>query len=186
MPSTGDSSDIMRLAELVAARNEWEREVSAIIGRPALIGNIGETNAARIFGIRLNESASHKADDGEFVEGPLAGRTVNIKWYSKQEGILDLAPGHPDYYLVLTGPKPQTRPLGEHNRPWLIELVYLFSSSQLLEQLKDVKLGIAISVRQELWAEAMLYPDQHNPDYLLSDEQRDLLRLFGGGGNGFR
>lgn len=182
--ATSDSSDIVRLAELVAARNAWESEVSTIIGRPALIGNIGEYVAACIFGIRLNESASHKANDGEFVAGPLAGRAVNIKWYSKQEGILDLAPGHPDFYLVLAGPKPQTRPLGEHNRPWLIDAVFLFSSSRLLEQLKQVKLDITISLGQELWTEAMLYPEQRSPDYLLSEHQRNLLRLFGRGGNG--
>lgn len=182
MPSTTDSSDIVRLAELVAERNDWEREVSTLIGRPALIGHIGEYIAASIFGIRLEESASHKSSDGAFVEGPLAGCSVNIKWYAKQEGILDLAPGHPDTYLVLTGPKPQTRPLTGHNRPWLIEAVYLFSSKQLLEQLKHVKLGIATSLRQALWEEAQLYPAQRNPDYRLSQEQRDLLRLFGEGG----
>jgi hypothetical protein len=50
MASNDDPGGLRRLAELVAAmRNEWEREVSALIGRPALIGNLGVYIAAHIF-----------------------------------------------------------------------------------------------------------------------------------------
>lgn len=183
MASTDDPRDIQRLAELVAERNEWEHEVAAMIGRPALIGNLGEYIAAHIFGIRLHKSGSHKGSDGVFADGPLAGRPVNIKWYARLEYILDLAPGYPDAYLVLAGPDLKGKPTADHSRPWLIESAYLFESERLLRQLKDVKLGIATSIRKALWDEAQLYPEPNSPDYTLTDSQRDLLRLFGAGGS---
>ena len=44
--------------------------------------------------------------DGRSANDPLAGKTVNVKWYGKREGVLDINPaGVPDHYLVMTGPK---------------------------------------------------------------------------------
>jgi hypothetical protein len=45
--------DLEQLAQLVAARNEADRQIAALIGRPAAPGNIGEFVAARVFGIEL-------------------------------------------------------------------------------------------------------------------------------------
>jgi hypothetical protein len=54
----------------------------------------------------LEQSASQKGIDGRFAGGSLARKTVNIKWYGKMEGLLDVSPGNlPDFYLVMTGPK---------------------------------------------------------------------------------
>src|SRR5689334_25309797 len=128
MSPLDNTSDIHRLAELVAIRNEWERETSAITGRPALIGHLGEYIAARIFNIELHGNAAHMGSDGLFADGPLAGQSVNIKWYARQEGMLDLTPGYPDTYLVLSGPRAGGKKPNDYSRSWLIEFVYLFNS----------------------------------------------------------
>lgn len=179
MASQGHPADLERLAGLIRTRNQWEREVAAIAGRPALISHLGEFIAARIFNIRLDSSAGHKASDGVFADGPLAGAGVNIRWYSRHESRLDLAPGYPDYYLVLAGPKPT--PEDEHalTRAWLVEAVYLFSSARLLDQLKDSPLEIVTLLPPQLWQAAELYPAQRCPDYVLSDDQCAWLKLFG-------
>lgn len=56
-----------------------------------------------MFGIDLMASRSHAGYDGVFCAPPLAGRTVNIKTYSRNEWILDIGKHPCDYYLVLTG-----------------------------------------------------------------------------------
>jgi hypothetical protein len=71
--------DLTQLADLIKKRNSLERQITALIGRPAQIGHIGEYIASRIFRIVLEESASHKSMDGRFSDGPLKGGTVNIK-----------------------------------------------------------------------------------------------------------
>jgi len=87
-----------RLAGLVRTKNRIDDEIAGIIDRPAQIGHVGEYIASNIFGIKLEESAAQKGIDGRFMAGPLAGRTVNIKWYGKMEGLLDITPNHlPDY-----------------------------------------------------------------------------------------
>ena len=97
--------DLARLAALIQQRNAIDQEIAQLIGRPALIGHVGEYIASRLFGIDLMASASHKGIDGYFGDGPLAGRSVNIKWYAKLEGMLDITPAAlPDTYLVLAGP----------------------------------------------------------------------------------
>ena len=75
-------NDLQRLAELIRNRNSIERNIASITGRPALTGHTGEYIAANIFDIQLVESASEKGIDGHFNTGPLAGRSVNIKWYT--------------------------------------------------------------------------------------------------------
>jgi hypothetical protein len=103
--------DLTQLAGLIRRRNLLEREITALVGRPAQIGHVGEYIASRIFHVTLEESASHKSIDGRFGAGPLQGRTVNIKWYAMQEGLLDITPeAPPDFYLVLTGPKTGAMP----------------------------------------------------------------------------
>lgn len=127
-------NDLPRLAELVRTRNAVDAEIAAVVGRPALIGHVGEYIAANIFGIELEGSAARKAIDGRFASGPLSGATVNIKWYAKQEGLLDLTPDSlPDYYLVLAGPRqPAASSRGTH-RPWLIQSVFLFDANDLIQ-----------------------------------------------------
>ena len=181
MSATSPARDLDQLARLIAARNDWERETSAIIGRPALIGNLGEYIAAQVFNIRLHKSGSHQASDGLFVDGPLAGQTVNVKWYARQEVSLDLAPGCPDVDLVLAGPRATAALRGDPGRPWLFDSAHLFLAGRLIEQLRDVKLGVATSIRRALWDAAELYPVARCPDYTLSEGQREMLRLFDSG-----
>jgi hypothetical protein len=94
------------LTALIHERNSLEQRISAIIGRPASIGHLGEFIPSEVFGIRLAENANHKSIDGWFQRGPLAGRSVNVKWYAKHEGLLDMCvESGPDFYLVLAGSK---------------------------------------------------------------------------------
>jgi hypothetical protein len=147
-------SDIARLAELIRSRNAKDAEITAIIGRPAEKGHLGEYVAAHVFDIALNASASTRSYDGRFASGPLAGRSADIKYYGKQEGILDISTGElPDFYLVLTGePGPAVSSKGK-TRPWIIRRVCLFESSRLCEDLRGrgLQIGIATSVRGALW-----------------------------------
>src|SRR6266571_6582209 len=98
--------DLTSLASLIKEKNVVDTRIASIIGRPAQVGHAGEYIAATIFGVRLHPSASHRGSDGYFINEPLAGQTVNIKWYLKHENVLDLNPRNPpDYYFVLTGPR---------------------------------------------------------------------------------
>lgn len=102
-----DQYTLTKLAELIAEKNRVCEQITAITGRPALIGHLGEFIAAQIFDIELATSAVNRGFDGVFRSGPRAGRTVNVKWYAKKEGLLDIGPDAlPECYLVLTGPKP--------------------------------------------------------------------------------
>ena len=75
--------DLVQLAGLIRRRNQLEQEITALIQRPAQIGHLGEYIAAHIFDIMLEQSAAHKGFDGRFTDGPLQGRTVNVKWYAR-------------------------------------------------------------------------------------------------------
>lgn len=174
--------ELRRLAGLIARRNALETEISAITGRPALLGHLGEFVAARIFPIRLIKSAAHQAIDGYFYQGELAPCSVNIKWYAMREGVLDITPGFlPDFYLILVGPPPTaTAALGLRNRPWKIAGVHLFDANELVDtlEMRGVRVGIASSVRRELWEAAEIYPRAICERYRISPEQRRLLDLF--------
>ena len=143
-------------------------------------GHAGEWIAARIFDIELEVSASATAVDGNFRTGPLAGKTVNVKWYLKREGLLDMTTSTLlDYYLVLTGPTASTRD-PRALRPWSIESVYLFESTRLLSEqaARNAKVGVASSVTAAQWAAAEVYPRVANPALELTLKQRDQLALF--------
>ncbi len=181
LTSTQAGSDLARLAELLAERNRLDQAIAELIGRPALPGHLGEYIAARVFGIALEPSASARGLDGRFAAGPLAGRSVNIKYYGKQENCLDIAlAGGPDFYLVLTGPKGQAASSRGAQRPFVIHSVYLFDASSLLADLqaRAVQLGVATSVRAPLWRAAAVYPEAVCPLLPLAPAQRQLLRLF--------
>ena len=169
---------VSRLAQLLQERNAIEHEISLIIDRPSHSGHIGEFVAAKIFDIDLFRSATHKGADGRFTRGSLAARSVNVKKYSKDEGLLDInRDALPDFYLVLTGPKSQPTTSRGATQPWVIESVYLFDARELIAQLK-VKIGTATSVRRYLWDEAKIYPSTHNLTLQLSNDQYDLLGMF--------
>lgn len=172
---------LAQLAELVHKRNVVEQEITALTGRPAAIGHIGEFIASTVFNIALEGSASHKAIDGRFRDGTLNGCTVNVKWFAYQESALDITPAAlPDYYLVLTGPKSAATTSRRRVRPWVIEYVYLFHARTLVVGLQQarLKIGDATSVRQELWDKAEIYPASRSDLLSLSETQRAALHLF--------
>jgi len=177
-----DIKNLERLAEVIRRKNILDDEIAGIIKRPALIGHTGEYIASEIFDISLEESATAKGLDGRFTTDSLAGKTVNIKWYGKWEGLLDLSPSAPppDYYLVVAGPKAPAVSSKGKTRPWLINYVFLFNAQELIGELKSrgIKVGIATSVRNMLWEAAELYPNQQNRELMLSVEQKRMLSIF--------
>jgi hypothetical protein len=155
--------------------------IAAIVGRPALMGHVGEYIASQVFGIALQASAAARWIDGQFVDGALRGRSVNVKWYGQRDGLLDLHPsGGPDFYLIMTGPKGSGGSSRGAIRPWTIEAVFLFEAAPLLAELRrlGVKIGTATSVRAHLWDAAELFPQQRNGLVVLSSTQREALGLF--------
>jgi hypothetical protein len=177
-------NSLSELAALIKTRNELERAITAVIGRRAQIGHVGEYIASRIFNIKLVYSAAHKAIDGHFIDGVLQGRSVNIKWYGMREGLVDITPDSlPDFYLVMTGPKAAALTSRGRSRPWTIDAVFLFSASALVAQLtgRGAKLGIATSVASEYWDEAEVYPLQRCSALVVSQAQREQLALFASG-----
>ena len=174
--------DLQRLAFLIKQWNAVGTEIAAIIGRPAQPGHIGEFVAAAIFDVDLLESASHKGIDGHFTGGSLVGRSVNIKYSAKNDGLLNITLDNPpDYYLVLAGPK--TPPISSRGttRPWTISSVFLFNGSDLVGQLNErgVKIGVATSVANHLWHDAEIYPSQNNKVLKLTETQRTMIELLG-------
>jgi hypothetical protein len=125
--------------------------------------------------------ATARAIDGRFRSGTLQGFTVNIKWYLKREGLLDMSESDQlDYYLVLTGPTSGAVSLRGATRPWCIEAVFLFDARQLrAEQVeRGVELGIASSVLKRQWTAAEIYPVAMSPLLPVTPRQADMLGLF--------
>jgi hypothetical protein len=174
----GQEESIAVVADLLRARNAIDTGLARIVQRPMASGHLGEWLASRIFDIELEQVAVTPAFDGRFRSGCLQGKTVNIKWYLKREGLLDLTESPIlDYYLVMTGPSSAAVSSKGTVRPWCIEAVYLFDAHQLHaeQHARGVKLGIASSVRQQQWAAAEIYSTTTN---LLTPRQVDLLKLF--------
>lgn len=186
-------NDLMLLVELLRERNALDERIAGLIRRPVTTGHIGEYIAANIFGITLENSASNRGYDGRFSDGPLAGSTVDIKCYTKQENILDLPKGTdlmpevlPNYYLVLTGAKLAAISSRGTHRPLVIESIFLMEAIKVVHELnlrasklgRRVKFGIATSVPQQFWDEAEIYPAQRNNTLVLTIEQKRLLALF--------
>lgn len=159
-------SAVERVAVLVRERNRVDAELSAFIGRPALTGHLGAWIAAQVFGI----------SDGRLGDG----RTVGVRWYTKREGLLDVKEQGPDFYLVLAGPKAEPASSRGTIRPLVVDAVYLFDAAAVVADLRSrgLKIGVASSVRAELWEAAEIYP-RPNPSFPLSSEQREQLALFG-------
>ena len=175
----GSTEKLYRLASLIHQRNNLDAAIAEAIGRPTLAGHFGEFVAAEMFNVKLHQSAANKGNDGLFAKGRLSGKTVEIKYYPRNEGILDMKlESPPDFYLVLTGPRTAAGSSRGQTRPWLIEAVYLFDAVQLTRSLQGRKIGTATSVRRELWDEAEIYPNQNNKALAVTTSQQKLLALF--------
>lgn len=180
---THDAEDaqLAELAALITERNAIDARLGAILDRPATVGDIGEWIAAKVFDIELAVAANNTAFDGYFTTGPLSGRTVNVKTYLRQYGLLDMTESAAlDYYLVFTGPKGQLGSSRGTLRPFCIESVYLFKSEDLLAELRrtGAKVGDAEGVRVAQWNAAEIYPRSTNAALVLTDRQKALLAMF--------
>jgi hypothetical protein len=173
---------IEQIASLLRERNALDERIGAIIQRPMTSGHLADWIAAQIFGIELAASAVEAGGvDGRFRTGPLGGRTVNVKWYLKREGVLAVTESPLlDYHLVLTGPTSAAMSSRGSLRPWCIAPAYLFDAKRLLDeqQARGVKIGVASSVRADQWDAAEIYPRPVNRALPVSPDQAELLRLF--------
>jgi hypothetical protein len=166
---------------MLRKRNAVDAEIAVVIGRPMTHGHLGEWIASEIFDIELEPAANAEAIDGHFRTGALAGATVNVKWYLKREGILDMSVSDLlDYYLVLSGPVRSAPAAVLGLRPWRIDAVYLLDARALHADLIDRgrRVGVASSVRSSVWDEAEIFPRPTNPALSLTTEQRAALRGF--------
>jgi hypothetical protein len=82
-----------RLVGLVRKRNEIDGKIASVIGCPAEKDHVGKFLASCLFDIEIESSATEAGFDGRFRSGSLTDCTVNIKWYAKWEGLLDIKPG---------------------------------------------------------------------------------------------
>ena len=151
----------MSSARCFANENGLDARIGRLRDRPVNTGSIGEWIAARIFDIELQTAANTAGYDGRFTTGG-AGRAVNIKAYTKHEGMLDINSNAPlDYYLVLTGAPSALASSRGTLRPFCIQTVLLFDAHRRHVELqyRGVKIGIATSVRKAQWEPAELFRD---------------------------
>ncbi|GAA1795962.1 hypothetical protein HC028_23205 [Planosporangium flavigriseum] len=174
------NDDLHSLAELLRVRDEAEARIAEVTGRSARQGDVGEFIASRVFDIELAATATQAGHDGVFRSGPLMGRTVNIKTYGDAFTGIDISPHPCDYYLVLSGPR---RPAGTvRHHQWQISEAFLFDTARLRALLteRDVKIGMATSVRKSDLEAVRVFPEPGpNSPLLLTPEQAALLALFG-------
>jgi hypothetical protein len=166
------------LASLVKSRNTIDGKIADLIGRSAQINHVGEYIAASIFNIVFEEEGKLRGYDGRFVQGPLAGSTVDVQWRLRHDGLLNIRlDAYPDYYFILTGPENAQSTLAS---PWSIAFAFLFPAQELLNALKErgVQIGSGTSVTGPLWERAEIYPVPRNVRFVLSDEERKMLFLF--------
>lgn len=170
------------VAILLRERNTIDAQIARITNRPVVSGHLGEWLAGQLFDIDLETNAVTKAIDGRFTTGNLVGKTVNVKWYGKREGMLDMTASDVlDYYLVFTGPKATSLTSVGGVRPMRIDACYLFDARALLagHRERGLKIGVASSVRAAAWDEAEIYPRANNPQLLVDADAHRLLQLFG-------
>ena len=176
-----DKGSLAQAASLLCERNAIDAELARLIQRPMTSGHLGEWIAAQIFDIELEVSAVAAGIDGHFRSGPLQGRTVNVKWYLKREGLLDTTETAAlDYYLVLTGPPSAAASSRGTTRPWRIEAAFLFDARRLRSEqtVRGVKHGVASSVIKQQWTAAEIYPSPTNTQLTMTPQQADQLKLF--------
>lgn len=175
-------TNLARLAELLRARNTVESNLANLLRSSVSLGTVGESIAAQIFHITPTPATRQNQFAGIFASQLCAGQTVDVQWCPRREGFLNIhsAPA-PDYLLVLAGPRPESSTTRALVNPWLISSVHLFHSQELLAALRErgVQIGSHTSVIAQLWERAEIFPTQRNPSLMLTEEQRQLLKLFG-------
>jgi hypothetical protein len=171
-------AQLSALAGLLRERAVIGERIASLIKRAPHAGHVGEFIAARVFDIELHPHAAHPGSDGVFRSGPLASRSVNVKFYSRWDGLLDVPAHHaPDYILVLAGPAAKAGDTGPTSR-CLIASAFLFEYAALVAV--GVKPVVAASVKKALWEEARIYPEAGAKALLvIGDRQQGLLQAFG-------
>jgi hypothetical protein len=174
-----EDAELGRLAALLRVRNAIDREIATVLGKSPTPGNLGEFIASRIFDIKLAPTGVNPGHDGWFQSGPFAGKSVNVKLYSEDAGLLDIGQHPADYYLVLTGPRPAPSS-GPRSLPRRIDAAYLFDIAALRASLSErgVGIGIATSVRKQYWQEAQICPAREDGPLQLTPQQVELLGMF--------
>lgn len=155
-------------------------ESSQFIKRPALTGHLGEFIASRVFAIDLEASATSRGMDGRFHDGAVAGRSVNIKCYPKLATLDIRADAHPEFFLVLAGPRGSATTSRGASRPFVIDHVVLFEAEPLCAELqaRGVKIQTGTSLLRAQWDAAEPYPATRCERYAISASQRAMLALF--------
>ncbi|MFB9661778.1 hypothetical protein ACFQS3_03555 [Glycomyces mayteni] len=177
------SAEIKAIAMLLRARNAIDERIADVVGRPVVHGHLSDWIAAQVFDIAL-EPAANKVVDGFFRSGPLAGRSVNIKHYTRNQGMLDMTDSEElDTYLVMTGPRGGPSGSAGAYRPWSIEHVYLFDAQGLYDTLHAEmrRIGVATSIPSRYWDQAEIHPVSRNANFPLSAEQTAALEEFRAG-----
>ena len=173
------NESLRTLSQLLKLRYNVDRRISHLIGRPVEKGHIGAYIASTIFDIELNNKYSAKGGDGYFRSGPLAGKSVEVKFLIGDALVdLKLNPDF-DFYLVLKGPASEAKN-SRVPRSLAIETVYLFDARKLDRQqmLRNAGRGTAASITKQQRDEARIYPPTANAPMALSAEQLQMLALF--------
>lgn len=176
-----NAEELTRLAELLRVKNAADAEIARLVGRPCQLGHVGEWIAGAIFDIQLHDSATDIGSDGVFLSGSWRGRSVNVKWYTRREGLdVHLGASPPDLYLVLAGPRGTATSSRGGSRPWVISSVYALDHNAVVAELRarGVGIGAESSLRRETWEAAEVYPEPASNLLTLSPEQRNALALF--------
>jgi hypothetical protein len=179
-PGRMNDSALAEVAMLLRERNALDLRLGAIVGRPPEKGHLGEWIAARIFDIELMPGAAYPVIDGRFRQMP-GNPTVNIKWYFKREGGLDMTESIDlDYYLVLTGPTAAAVSSLGMTRPAVISAVYLFNAPRLLagQRARGVKIGVFSSITNAQWLAAEVFPQANCSTLTVTPVQRRMLEMF--------
>ncbi|THV27308.1 hypothetical protein [Glycomyces paridis] len=169
-----DTAGLTSIAMLIHERNRIDARITDIVGRPVVSGHLSDWIAAQVFDIELDPVPGSPVD-GRFRSGALAGRTVNVKHYTRNHGLLDMTDSEElDYYLVMTGPRVPVA------GAWSIDRVYLFDAQALYDDLSEQlrRIGVATSVRPEYWRAAEVHPNPARPALALGPMQTAALDAF--------
>lgn len=173
--------ELIELSSLIKRINDANEDIAELIGRPAKLEGMGEAIAAGILKLRLNDAAPHLPRTGVFTEGPLSGKSVVINWYLRFFNHVDFS-DDVDCYLFLVGCHKFYQTPHEYYRPILINSVYIFKRETVdgIIDLNDWTTSMQVPVRIRDWDKAEIFPESNSPILELTDEQKEMFRLFCG------